>query len=49
MLNNCVLAGLRIYDGAFFMIALVLALCAAGRTFGIDAVLARRWPSSVIW
>jgi uncharacterized membrane protein YphA (DoxX/SURF4 family) len=36
-------------DGAFFMIALVLAICAAGRTFGIDAVLARRWPASIIW
>jgi uncharacterized membrane protein YphA (DoxX/SURF4 family) len=36
-------------DGAFFMIALVLAICAAGRTFGIDAVLARRWPKSVVW
>jgi uncharacterized membrane protein YphA (DoxX/SURF4 family) len=36
-------------DGAFFMIALVLAICAAGRTFGVDAILARRWPKSVLW
>lgn len=36
-------------DGAFFMIALVLALCAAGRTFGVDAALARRWPNSILW
>ncbi|HXN08673.1 MAG TPA: DoxX family protein [Candidatus Acidoferrales bacterium] len=36
-------------DGAFFMIALVLAICAAGRTFGIDARLAKRWPHSVLW
>lgn len=36
-------------DGAFFVIALVLALCAAGRTFGIDAALARRWPRSLLW
>lgn len=36
-------------DGAFFMIALVLAICAAGRTFGIDAQLAKRWPKSLLW
>jgi uncharacterized membrane protein YphA (DoxX/SURF4 family) len=36
-------------DGAFFLIALVLAICAAGRAFGIDAVLARRWPHSALW
>lgn len=36
-------------DGAFFVIALVLAICAAGRTFGFDARLARRWPNSVLW
>ena len=36
-------------DGAFFMIALALGFCSAGRTFGIDAQLARRWPRSVLW
>ncbi len=36
-------------DGAFFMIALVLAICAAGRTLGVDARLAKRWPHSVLW
>ncbi|HKW44417.1 MAG TPA: DoxX family protein [Candidatus Eremiobacteraceae bacterium] len=36
-------------DGAFFMIALVLAICAAGRVFGVDSLLARRWPKSVLW
>src|SRR4029077_12517742 len=36
-------------DGAFFVIALVLAICAAGRTFGFDAVLAKRWRNVVLW
>jgi uncharacterized membrane protein YphA (DoxX/SURF4 family) len=36
-------------DGAFFVIALVLAVCAAGRTLGVDARLARRWPRSPLW
>lgn len=36
-------------DAAFFMIALVLALCAAGRVFGVDSVLAKRWPNSILW
>lgn len=36
-------------DGAFFAIALVLAICAAGRTFGFDSALARRWPHSILW
>ena len=36
-------------DGAFFMIALALVLGAAGRTAGIDAILARRRPSSMLW
>lgn len=36
-------------DGAFFMIALVLAVCGAGRTLGLDARLAKRWPRSVLW
>ena len=36
-------------DGAFFMISLALVLSAAGRTWGVDALLARRWPSALIW
>jgi uncharacterized membrane protein YphA (DoxX/SURF4 family) len=36
-------------DGAFFVIALVLGLCAAGRTLGVDARLAQRWPRSILW
>ncbi len=36
-------------DGALFMIALALGLCAAGRTFGVDAQLAKRWPRSILW
>jgi uncharacterized membrane protein YphA (DoxX/SURF4 family) len=37
------------YDGAFFVIALALLIGAAGRTLGIDALLARRWPRSPLW
>ena len=36
-------------DGAFFVIAVVLALGRAGRIFGIDSTLAKRWPNSVLW
>jgi len=36
-------------DGAFFVIALVLVLTAAGRTFGVDAKLAQRRPHSILW
>ena len=37
------------YDAAFFVIALALLIGAAGRTLGIDAMLARRWPRSPLW
>jgi uncharacterized membrane protein YphA (DoxX/SURF4 family) len=37
------------YDAAFFAIALALLIGAAGRTLGIDAWLARRWPRSPLW
>jgi uncharacterized membrane protein YphA (DoxX/SURF4 family) len=37
------------YDAACFVIALAVLIGAAGRTFGIDAVLARRWPRSPLW
>src|SRR5207237_9220547 len=36
-------------DAAVFFIALVVFLGRAGRVFGIDARLARRWPRSWIW
>ena len=36
-------------DSGFFMIALALAVSAAGRIFGVDALLARRWPKSILW
>jgi uncharacterized membrane protein YphA (DoxX/SURF4 family) len=37
------------YDAAYFVIALALLIGAAGRTLGIDALLARRWPRSPLW
>lgn len=36
-------------DAAFTMIALALVIGAAGRTLGVDAVLARRWARSPLW
>ena len=36
-------------DAAFVMISLALLLGAAGRTMGLDAWLARRWPRSPLW
>lgn len=36
-------------DAAFAVISLALVLGAAGRTLGLDAVLARRWPRSPLW
>jgi thiosulfate dehydrogenase (quinone) large subunit len=36
-------------DGAFAAIAAALLIGAAGRTFGLDALLARRWPRSPFW
>ena len=37
------------YDAAFLVIAVALLIGAAGRTLGIDAMLARRWPRSPLW
>jgi uncharacterized membrane protein YphA (DoxX/SURF4 family) len=34
---------------ALAAIALALLIGAAGRTFGVDSVLARRWPRSPLW
>jgi uncharacterized membrane protein YphA (DoxX/SURF4 family) len=37
------------HDASFFVIALALLIGAAGRSLGIDAMLARRWPRSPLW
>jgi thiosulfate dehydrogenase [quinone] large subunit len=36
-------------DAAFAAISLALVVGAAGRTFGLDSVLAQRWPRSPFW
>jgi len=36
-------------DAAFSLIAIALLIGAAGRTLGVDTVLARRWPRSPLW
>jgi thiosulfate dehydrogenase (quinone) large subunit len=36
-------------DAAFAAISLALAIGAAGRTLGLDAMLANRWPRSPFW
>ena len=36
-------------DAAFAAISLALLIGAAGRTLGLDALLARRWPRSPFW
>lgn len=36
-------------DAAFVAIALALLIGAAGRTLGLDVLLARRWPRSPFW
>lgn len=36
-------------DSAFAAISLALVIGAAGRTFGLDSILARRWPRSPLW
>ncbi len=36
-------------DAAFFFIALVVLLGAAGRAFGVDYYLVRRWPRVALW
>jgi hypothetical protein len=35
--------------GAFGVIAVALLIGAAGRTFGLDALLAKRWPRWPLW
>jgi thiosulfate dehydrogenase [quinone] large subunit len=52
---NYMLAKARIFwspdseDAAVFFIALVLFLARAGRVWGIDSFLAKRWPRCVLW
>jgi uncharacterized membrane protein YphA (DoxX/SURF4 family) len=36
-------------DAAHLMISLALLIGAAGRTLGLDALLARRWPRAPFW
>jgi hypothetical protein len=36
-------------DAAFFFIALIVMLGAAGRAFGADYYLAKRWPKVKLW
>jgi len=36
-------------DAALFLIALVVFLCGAGRVWGVDSYLAKRWPKSPLW
>jgi thiosulfate dehydrogenase [quinone] large subunit len=36
-------------DAAVFFIALVVFLGRAGRVWGVDAYLAKRWPNSPLW
>jgi thiosulfate dehydrogenase [quinone] large subunit len=36
-------------DAAFAAISIGLLIGAAGRTFGLDALLARRWPRAPFW
>jgi uncharacterized membrane protein YphA (DoxX/SURF4 family) len=52
--NNLVLAGWKGWspgsgDAVYAAIALALLIGAAGRTAGLDALLARRWPRSPLW
>jgi thiosulfate dehydrogenase (quinone) large subunit len=55
LLVNCMLAkGAWFWypssnDAALAAMAVAIILGAAGRTFGMDAVLARRWPRSPLW
>ena len=36
-------------DAAFAAISLALVIGAAGRTLGLDSMLAKRWPRSALW
>jgi thiosulfate dehydrogenase (quinone) large subunit len=51
--NYFLLDGMTVIDvsnDAAFIVALMIVLIArAGRTFGVDSVVARRWPYSRLW
>ena len=36
-------------DASFAAISVALLIGAAGRTFGLDSILAKRWPRSALW
>jgi uncharacterized membrane protein YphA (DoxX/SURF4 family) len=36
-------------DGALIIMTLLLFFARAGRVFGIDSYLAKRWPKSILW
>jgi hypothetical protein len=53
-INNLIQAGPGAWhpagaDAAFAAISIALLLGAAGRTIGLDDLLARRWPRSPFW
>jgi uncharacterized membrane protein YphA (DoxX/SURF4 family) len=43
------LASGSLHEAAYGAIAISLVIGAAGRTFGVDKPLARRWPRSPLW
>jgi uncharacterized membrane protein YphA (DoxX/SURF4 family) len=52
--NNMIVAGREAWnpgsgDAVYAAVALALLIGAAGRTAGLDALLARRWPRSPLW
>jgi len=54
LLNYMLAKGMSLWspasnDAADIIIAIVIGLGAAGRVFGIDSVLARRWPQIPLW
>jgi uncharacterized membrane protein YphA (DoxX/SURF4 family) len=46
---NSMLAWGALNDWAYGAIAVALLIGAAGRTLGLDGMLARRWPRSPLW
>lgn len=46
---HSVLATGMLHDAGYGAIAIGLLIGAAGRTFGLDQLLARRWPRSPLW
>jgi thiosulfate dehydrogenase [quinone] large subunit len=46
---NSILATGTVQEAGYAAIAIALLIGAAGRTFGLDGMLARRWPRSALW